>query len=318
MEKIVVGIDIGGTNTTFGFVNHEGKIIATGSIRTDEFEEFDAYLKKLVSEIKKVFNTVTDSVEITGYGTGAPNANYFRGTIEDAPNLKWNGSVSYNASLSKLTGKPSFLTNDANAAALGEKLFGNATDLDDFIVITLGTGLGSGIFCGGKLLYGSTGHAGELGHVIVKENGRLCGCGRNGCLETYASATGITNTVKELIEKDFNSVLKEIKPDSFNSEMIYEAALKGDKLAIEAFEITGGILGKALANAAALFSPQAIFLAGGLANAGDYILKPTIKHFENNLLNIYKNTVKILTSGLEQNKAAILGAAALCWNEMNI
>lgn len=315
MEKTVVGIDIGGTNTKFGFVTRDGKIAASGSIHTDEFDDFNEFLIKLVSAIEKTYDPLKNSFEIAGYGTGAPNANYFKGIIEDAPNLKWKGAIDYNKRLSELTLKPSYITNDADAAALGEKLFGSAKMMNDFIVITLGTGLGSGIYCDGKLLYGSTGHAGELGHIIVKENGRLCGCGRNGCLETYVSATGITKTAIELMDKHNDSILKHIKQDLLNSKIIYYAALESDSLALEAFEITGEILGKALANASAILSPQAIFLFGGLAKAGEYIIKPTIKHFDNNLLNIFKNTVKILPSGLEQDNAAILGAAALCWNE---
>jgi glucokinase len=316
LKKAVVGIDIGGTNTKFGIVNNSGKILASGNIRTDSFTDFGSFIGTLVSSVTEIYNPLMHEYEITGYGTGAPNANFFKGIIEEAPNLKWKGIINYNKTLTKLTGKPSFITNDANAAAIGEKLFGKAKDLTDFVVLTLGTGLGCGIFSNGKLLYGSTGHAGELGHIIVKENGRQCGCGRRGCLETYASATGITKTVIELRSSYLDSILYDTEIKQLNSKLIYEAALKGDSLALLSFELTGEILGIALANTAAVLSPQAIFLLGGLANAGDFIFKPVVKYFEENLLIVFKNSVKIIPSGLEHDKAAILGAAALCWDEL--
>ncbi len=316
MINTVAGIDIGGTNSPFGFVDKDGNILAKGSIRTDGYEKFDDYLNALISEIKKV-NREQNHLKILGFGIGAPNGNYYKGTVENAPNLKWKGKIEFAKMMYEKMGIRAYLTNDANAAAIGEKVFGNAKNMNDFIIITLGTGLGSGIFCGGKLLYGSTGFAGELGHTIVIENGRLCGCTRHGCLETYASATGIVRTVIEkLSEGSADSVLRNYKAEEITSKLIYESAVAGDKLALEAFEYTGEILGKALANAAAFSSPEAIFLFGGLANAGSYIFKPTIRNMEANMLNNFKGTVKVLPSGLPENNAAILGAAALCWNEI--
>ncbi|MCU0372952.1 MAG: ROK family protein [Ignavibacteria bacterium] len=315
MERTVVGIDIGGTNSPFGFVDENGNILAKGTIRTDFFAEFEEYLKALLLEIE--LKKLENNLEVAGYGIGAPNGNYYHGSIENAPNLRWKGIINFTEQVSGKTGLPAFLTNDANAAAIGEKIFGNAKDMNDFIVITLGTGLGSGIFCGGHLLYGSTGFAGELGHVVVDFEGRQCGCGRKGCLETYASATGIVRTVLEkLQDKNIKSGLRNYPQNKIDSKIIYDEAVKGDELALEAFEFTGEVLGKALANAAAFSSPEAIFLFGGLANAGDYIFKPAFKYMEDNMLNNFKGTVKLLKSGLKENNAAILGAAALCWNEL--
>ena len=316
MKKTVVGIDVGGTNSPFGFVDREGKILAKSSIKTDEYKKFDDYLNALISEIKRT-NGEHNELKIIGYGIGAPNGNYYKGTVENAPNLNWKGTIEFAKMMTDKTGVKAYLTNDANAAAIGEKVFGNAKEMNDFIVITLGTGLGSGIFCGGNLLYGSTGFAGELGHTIVKENGRLCGCTRHGCLETYASATGIVKTVMEKLSGSrIDSSLRKYKEEEITSKLIHEAATAGDKLALDAFEYTGEILGKALTNAAAFSSPEAIFLFGGLANAGSYIFEPVIHHMESNMLNNFKGTVKLLPSGLQENTAAILGAAALCWHEM--
>lgn len=315
MERTVVGIDIGGTNSPFGFVDENGNILAKGTIRTDFYAEFEEYLKALLLEIE--LKKLENNVEIAGFGIGAPNGNYYRGSIENAPNLRWKGSINFTEQVTEKTRLPAFLTNDANAAAIGEKVFGNAKDMNDFIVITLGTGLGSGIFCGGKLLYGSTGFAGEIGHIVVDFGGRQCGCGRKGCLETYASATGIVRTVLEkLQDKNIKSRLRNYSEEKIDSKIIYDEAVKGDELALDVFEYTGKILGKALANAAAFSSPEAIFLFGGLANAGDLIFKPVIKYMEDNLLNNFKGTVKLMKSGLKENNAAILGAAALCWNEL--
>lgn len=316
MKKVVVGIDVGGTNSPFGFVDTEGNILEKGAVRTNDYKLFEDYVNALLKEIDKSSDGIED-VKIVGYGIGAPNGNYFTGSIDNAPNLIWKGKIFFADLVKEKTGLPAYLTNDANAAAIGEKVFGNAKDMNDFIVVTLGTGLGSGIFCGGQLLYGSTGFAGELGHTIVKEGGRQCGCGRRGCLETYASATGIVKTVLELVEGDNNnSILREYDKSEIGSKLIHDAAIEGDSIALEAFEYTGEILGKALANAAAFSSPEAIFLFGGLTYSGKYIFEPTIKYMEENMLNNFKGTVKVLPSGLKENSAAILGAAALCWNEL--
>lgn len=316
MKEVIVGVDVGGTNSPFGFVDSEGNILGKGSIKTSDFELFEDYLDALLKEVNTAGGTLKD-LSIKGYGIGAPNGNYYTGSIDNAPNLRWKGKILFSEMVRAKTGLPAYLTNDANAAAIGEKVFGNAKGMNDFIVVTLGTGLGSGIFCGGQLLYGSTGFAGELGHTIVIDGGRQCGCGRKGCLETYASATGIVTTVYELLKEIPNdSMLRGVDKDKIDSKSIYDVAVEGDKLAIEAFEYTGEILGKALANASAFSSPEAIFLFGGLANSGKYIFEPTIKYMEENMLNNFKGTVKVLPSGLKENTAAILGAAALCWNEM--
>ncbi len=315
MKHVVCGIDLGGTNSPFGLVEKDGNITASGSVKTTAFESFEKYVDALLVEIGKVQSGLKET-KIVGFGIGACNGNYYTGSVQDAPNLKWKGKLEFVKMLKDKTGLPAFLTNDANAAAIGEKLFGNAKEMNDFIIITLGTGLGSGIYCGGQLLYGSTGFAGEIGHVVVDFAGRQCGCGRRGCLEQYASATGIKKTVLEMLsDKNRNSLLREYKEEDIDGVAIHAAAMKGDKLALEAFEFTGEVLGKALANAAAFSSPEAIFLFGGLANAGEYIFEPTKRHMELNILNNFRNTVKLLPSGLKENTAAILGAAALCWNE---
>jgi glucokinase len=317
MKEVVVGVDIGGTNSRFGFIDNAGNIAGKGSILTTDYELFEDFNDAFLNEVDRVAGTI-DGIKIKGYGIGAPNGNYYTGSIDNAPNLSWKGKILFAEIIKSKTGLPAYLTNDANAAAIGEKVFGNAKDMNDFIVITLGTGLGSGIFCGGQLLYGYTGFAGELGHTIVVEGGRQCGCGRKGCLETYASATGIVKTVIEMLSDIPNdSMLRGIEKDLIDSKSIYDVAVLGDKLALEAFEYTGKILGRALANATAFSSPESIFLFGGLANSGKYIFEPTIKYMEESMLNNFKGTVKVLPSGLKENSAAVLGAAALCWNELN-
>jgi glucokinase len=317
MKEVVVGVDIGGTNSRFGFIDSEGNMAGKGSILTTDYELFEDFNDAFLKEVDRVAG-MTDGIKIMGFGIGAPNGNYYTGSIDNAPNLRWKGSILFAEIIKSKTGLPAYLTNDANAAAIGEKVFGNAKDMNDFIVITLGTGLGSGIFCGGQLLYGYTGFAGELGHTIVIDGGRQCGCGRKGCLETYASATGIVKTVIEMLSEIPNdSMLRGIDKDLIDSKSIYDVAVMGDKLAMEAFEYTGKILGRALANATAFSSPEAIFLFGGLANSGKYIFDPTIKYMEESMLNNFKGTVKVMPSGLKENSAAVLGAAALCWNELN-
>lgn len=312
-EKIVVGIDIGGTYTKFGFVDKVGNVLKKSILKTSEYDDFQGYLNSLLNKI----NIETPAkVEIIGYGIGAPNANYFSGYIEEAPNLKWKGRVNIVETFFNLCKKPVFVTNDANAGAIGEKEFGSAKNLENFIFITLGTGLGSGFFCNGKLLYGKTGFAGELGHTIIFKDGRQCNCGRRGCLETYVSATGITRTVTEMIKAGKKSILKNFDIGQLDSKKIYEAAIGGDKVALEAFDFTADVLALALANITAIFSPQAIFLYGGLSYAGDLIFKPLKDYFEKYVLNVFRNSVDILPSGLKQESAAILGAAALCYNEL--
>lgn len=305
--KVVAGVDIGGTNTRFGLTDEQGNCISVNSINTKDFTSFHSFAEELSKEI----SAMSSPYELLGTGIGAPNGNYFNGTIEHPPNLPWKGILPLAQVIQHSTGKLCVLTNDANAAALGEMLFGNARDLNDFIFITLGTGLGSGIVSNRKLIYGHDGFAAEIGHVIIKENGRSCGCGRNGCLETYASATGIKRTINEWLAGGEKSILS--LADEIRSADVHIAAEAGDELAVKAFEYTGEILGLALANSVAYTSPQAIFLSGGLTNAGELLYKPTQYYFEQNLMDIYKRKIKILPSGLEENKGAILGAASLVW-----
>ncbi len=316
--KTVIGIDIGGTNNVFGFVDKEGKIIYESSIPTRAYEKAELLFERLFGRINEDFKKYENEFELAGIGIGAPNANYYKGTVESPPNLSW-GIINVLEIVKKYSDLPAAITNDANAAAIGEMLFGAAKGMKDFIVITLGTGLGSGIVVNGQLVYGSDGFAGELGHVIVDPNGRECGCGRKGCLETYASATGIVKTVIELLDTtDIPSELRSIDKNSITSKKISEAAKRGDKLALDAFDFTARILGLKLADSVVYTSPEAIILFGGLALAGDLILKPVKKYMEEYMLNIFKNKVKLITSSLPGGNAAVLGASALIWNELNI
>ncbi|MBC8344261.1 MAG: ROK family protein [Bacteroidetes bacterium] len=317
-REIAIGIDMGGTNTVFGFVNKRGKCIAQGSIRTEQYEELNDFLKALWERIEEVRLEIKQNIHIKGIGIGAPNGNFYNGTIEFAPNLNWKGIIPFAKEFKKLSKLPVVLTNDANAAALGEMMYGGAKRMKDFILITLGTGLGSGIVVNGNVLYGHDGFAGEIGHVIVVPNGRKCGCGRKGCLETYASATGIKRTALNLLsESDEESMLSGHTIRSLSAKMIDAAAIKGDKVAMDSFEYTGKILGEALANSIAYTSPKAIFLFGGLAQAGKLIFKPTKKYMERSLLHVYKKKVKLLPSSLEGAHAAVLGASALVWKEIS-
>jgi glucokinase len=316
MKDLVLGIDIGGTNTKFGFVDEEGNIFGESSSPTRGYPVFDDYLAQLHKQIDAAKAFIGLESKIVGVGIGAPNGNYYQGTIEEAPNLEWKGKVPFVEKLSKyFPHQPVILTNDANAAAIGEMTFGVAKGMKDFIVFTLGTGLGSGIIANGELIYGHDGCAGELGHVIVNPNGRVCGCGRKGCLETYVSATGIKRTVYKLIADHTKpSSLRGVAFDNLTAKMITDAALAGDFIAKEAFEYTGMVLGQKLADTVAHFSPEAIFLFGGLVHAGDLLLKPTRQHMEAYMMNIYKGKVKLLVSGLQHKNAAVLGASSLAWN----
>jgi len=318
MKEFCIGIDIGGTNTVLGVVDTNGNFSAENSISTKKYKKIDDFIEALNICIQESLDSIETDFVLKGIGVGAPNGNYYNGTIEYAPNLNWNEIIPLSNILSKKFNVPVVLTNDANAAALGEMIYGAAKDLKDFIVITLGTGLGSGLVVNGEVIYGHDGFAGEIGHTIYDPNGRMCACGRKGCLETYASATGIKRTVIELLNNsETKSLLNEIPENELNSKDIYEAAVKGDKLALEAFDYTARILGLKLADSIAYTSPEAIFLFGGLALAGDYILKPTKKYMEENLLKIYKNKVRLELSGLMGKNAAILGAAALIWKEFD-
>ncbi|HJZ38998.1 MAG TPA: ROK family protein [Bacteroidales bacterium] len=318
MKEAVIGIDIGGTFTKYGVIDREGNCMAESFTNTTTHYNFDDYLKDLYDAIEKNMQFLKGQVEIKGVGIGAPNGNYYAGTIENAVNLNWRGIIPVSEKMKKYyPGLTIALTNDANAAAIGEMVFGGAKDMKDFIVITLGTGLGSGIVVNGDLVYGQDGFAGELGHINAHLNGRDCGCGRKGCLEAYASASGIRRTVFWLLaERMIDSELREVNFNDLTAKMISEAALRGDKIALEAFDYTGWILGSKLADTVAHNSPEAIFLLGGLANSRELIINPTKKYMEENLLPIYRNKVKILLSSLPDMNAGVLGAGALAWNEL--
>ncbi|MDO5017091.1 MAG: ROK family protein [Porphyromonas sp.] len=314
-KPYVVGVDVGGTNTVFGIVDARGNIIRSGKIKSTNHIKVEDYIKELADAIVDLANDAGGIQLIYGVGVGAPNGNFFTGSIDFAPNLLWKGRIPMAHLLSEaLGGLPVALTNDANAAAIGEMTYGAARGMKDFIEITLGTGLGSGIVVGGKLVYGHDGFAGEIGHTIIRRNGRSCGCGRMGCLETYCSATGVARTAKEfLTAREDKSLLRNLDVDEITSKDVYDAAIQGDKLALDVFETTGAILGEALADSVAYTSPEAIILFGGLTKAGDILLEPVKRHMEQNLLNIYKDKVKIMVSELKESDAAILGASALGW-----
>lgn len=316
MEKpYAIGIDIGGTNTVFGVVDKRGHIINQGSMKTGVYTEINEYVSHLADAVKEIVDQVGGVDNIKGVGVGAPNGNYFSGCIEFAPNLPWKGVIPLAQMLTDKIGIPVALTNDANAAAIGEMTYGAARGMKDFIVITLGTGVGSGIVVNGQLVYGHDGFAGELGHTAIRRtNARLCGCGKKGCLETYTSATGVARTAKELLEtKKDASLLRELDINEITSKDVYDAAMKGDALAKEIFEYTGQLLGEAFADFVAFSSPEAIILFGGLTRSGKFILDPVRKHMEDNLLPIYKGKVKLLYSELKESDAAVLGASALGW-----
>ncbi len=315
MEKsYVVGMDIGGTNTVFGIVDSRGNVLASDSIKTQQYDDVDNYVDAVCKKMSPMLQQFGGAGNIKGLGIGAPNGNYYNGTIEFAPNLPWKGVIPLASKFEGQLGIPTALTNDANAAAIGEMTYGAARGMKDFIMITLGTGVGSGIVINGQLVYGHDGFAGELGHVIVKEDGRICGCGRKGCLETYCSATGVARTAREfLVARSEPSLLRNISVEEIQSKDVYDAAVKGDKLAQDIFQFTGNVLGRALANFIAFSSPEAIILFGGLAKSGDYIMKPIQKAMDDNVLGIFKGKTKILLSQLKDADAAVLGASALGW-----
>lgn len=318
MKKLAAGIDIGGTNTAFGLVDCEGNMYAEAVVPTTGFPDLDDYINELYITIEKMLKTAGADVELAGVGIGAPNANYYNGTIDNAANLIWKGVIPIVERMKRFYPQvPVIVTNDANAATIGEMIYGGARGMKDFIVVTLGTGVGSGFVAGGRLIYGHDSFAGELGHTIVKQTGRQCGCGRKGCLETYASATGIKRTVYKLLADEIApSAFRDIPFSKMTAEMVTRAALDGDPLAIQAFEYTGEMLGLAIANAIAITSPEAVFLFGGLAKAGKYIFEPTKRHMEANLLYNYRNKVKLLPSAIDDKNAAILGASALVWESL--
>lgn len=317
LEKpYVIGLDMGGTNSVFGIVDARGNIKAQTVIKTRGYKNVEEYVKTAVEALQPAIDLVGGIEMIKGMGIGAPNANYYTGTIDNAANLEWKGIVPIAKLFSEALGVPVRVTNDANAAAMGEMTYGAARGMKNFIMITLGTGVGSGIVCDGRVVYGSDGFAGELGHVIVdrSENARPCGCGRKGCLETYCSATGVARTARHLLEtRNEASLLRKLNVDEITSFDVFQAAEAGDKLALEIFEETGNRLGAACADFAAFSSPEAFVFFGGLTKAGDYIMDPIKRAYDENVLFVYKDKAKLLISTLNGSEAAVLGASALGW-----
>ncbi len=313
-SEVALGIDIGGTNTKFGYVDRQGRCLAGTSMPTEAHQPANVFFNRLQENCALLFKNLNEKHRLLGIGIGAPNANYYKATIEHPPNLSWD-FVDVRVELGKYYDTPVAITNDANAAALGEMLFGAAQGMRDFIVITLGTGLGSGLVANGELIYGADGFAGEIGHTIVDPNGRQCGCGKRGCLESYCSATGLCRTVQELICNTTKpSGLRSVSFADLTARMVSEFALRGDPIAVEAYDITGRILGLKLADSVAHLSPEAIILSGGMAAAGELIFEPTKRSLEEHLFPIFRNKVKLLPSKLAAGDAAILGASALIWN----
>ncbi len=311
MQNLAIGIDIGGTNTSIGLVNRRGEIIAYDQVKTAGEATIGGFIDKLKAALTPLIEQ-EGMQHIAGIGVGAPNANFYTGEIANAANLPWKGIIPFSRLMSEALGLKTVVTNDANAATIGEMTYGAAKSLKDFIMVTLGTGVGSGFVANGELIYGHDGFAGELGHIISVRDGRSCGCGRKGCLETYSSATGIVRTAKEwLSQRDDATVLRTL-PD-LTARDIHEAASNGDAFALELFDFTGKILGQTLADVVAITSPQAIIFFGGLAQAGRLILEPTQRYMEENLLFIYRNKITFLESALPAADAAILGASALAW-----
>ena len=315
-KPYVLGVDIGGTNTVFGIVDARGHVIASDSIKTKKHAEFDDYVNELHSAVERLLRLNDAEDKIQGIGIGAPNANYYTGEIVNPPNLPWGPVIPLAEKVSEAFGGiPVAVTNDANAAALGEMTYGAARGMNDFIMITLGTGVGSGIVINGRMVYGHDGNAGELGHLVMKRNnGRMCGCGRTGCLEAYCSATGVARTAREFLEiRQEPSVLRNIDIEDITSKDVYDAAMAGDKIAKDIFEYTGKILGEAFADMVAFSSPQAIILFGGLAKCGDLLLKPLKEAFDKNVMPIFRGKTQIILSELKESDAAVLGASALGW-----
>src|SRR5579872_174090 len=315
-DPLAIGIDIGGTGTKFGIVDRNGNVLFSSEIATRGHIKVEEFIGELHAQLSVLIEKAGGSGRIRGIGVGAPNGNYYSGTVEYAPNLPWKGIIPLAKMVQDKFQLPTVLTNDANAAAIGEMMYGAAQGMKDFIMITLGTGVGSGIVANGKLIYGHDGFAGELGHTIIIPHGRLHqGTGKKGSLESYASATGVKHTAIEMLEKsDEASLLRNTPKERLDSRRVYEAAIEGDKLAKAVFDFTGEVLGLALANFVMFSSPEAIILFGGLTKAGDLILKPTRENMESNLIQVFQNKVKILVSHLKESDAAILGASALVWD----
>ena len=315
-KPYVVGIDVGGQTTKMGIVDTRGQVLSQTVIRTDTYDDVNLYIDELASALEKIIKESDSEGKIRGIGVGAPNGNYYTGNIENAVNLVWGGAktIPFASLLSMKTGGLKVaLTNDANAAAVGEMTYGAARGMKNFIMITLGTGVGSGIVINGEVVYGHDGFAGELGHTCaVRHNGRICNCGKTGCLETYCSATGVARTAREWLEmSDEPSVLRSL--DSISSKDVYEAAKEGDRMALKIFEFTGKILGESFADFVAFSAPEAIVLFGGLARAKEYLYEPIMNSMNANLLPLWRNRIKIVFSQLKESDAAILGASALAW-----
>jgi len=313
-NELAIGIDIGGTNTKYGIVNHRGEILEKGSLKTDDYAEIESFVDALHKAIRPIIESHGQDKHVKGIGVGAPNGNYYTGTIEYAPNLQWKGVIPLAKLITEKFNLPCSLTNDAKAAALGEMMYGAAKGMKDFIMITLGTGVGSGIVANGQLIYGHDGFAGELGHTTIRPGGRLHkGTGMHGTLEVYASATGIALTANELLAKNPDTPSLMRKYSTIDSKVVADCAEQNDDLAKEVYRFTGQILGEALANFIMFSSPEAIILFGGVIKAGDLILNPTREHMEKNVLPIFRDKVKLVFSELQGADAAILGASALAW-----
>ncbi len=317
LKPYVIGLDLGGTNSVFGIVDSRGDIKATTAIKTQGYDTVEEYVEASVTALQPIIEEVGGIGKIKAMGIGAPNANYYKGTIEFAPNLSWghNGIVPLADMFKEKLGVPVAMTNDANAAAIGEMTYGVARGMKNFIVLTLGTGVGSGIVINGQLVYGCDGFAGELGHVIMRrENGRVCGCERKGCLEAYCSATGVARTAREFLQtSDEPSLLRDMNPADITSLDVSIAAGKGDKLALRVYEFTGEMLGEACADFAAFSSPEAFIFFGGLTKAGDLIMEPIKRSYDEHVLKIFRGKAKFLISGLDGSSAAVLGASAIGW-----
>ena len=315
-KPYVIGLDLGGTNSVFGIVDARGEIKASTAIKTQAYADVNDYVQAGVDALQPIIDVVGGIGQIKGMGIGAPNANYYTGTIENAANLLWKGSVPLARLFSEKLGIPVALTNDANAAAIGEMTYGVARGMKNFIMITLGTGVGSGVVCNGQLVYGSDGFAGELGHVTMDRTpeARQCGCGKKGCLEAYCSATGVARTARELLAKsDRPSLLRELDPEKITSLDVSIAAGKGDELSKEIYEFTGKMLGEACADFAAFSSPEAFIFFGGMVKAGELLMKPIREAYEKSVMNIFKGKAQFLVSGLDGASAAVLGASAIGW-----
>jgi glucokinase len=315
-NEFAIGIDIGGTNTKYGLVNHRGEILEKGELRTDTYPQVEKYVDALYQALQPIIEKNSEETSIKGIGIGAPNGNPFSGTIEYAPNLKWKGVIPLCELVTAKFKMPSVINNDAKSAAIGEMTYGAARGMKDFIMITLGTGVGSGIVVNGQVVYGHDGFAGELGHTTIRPGGRIhSGTGMHGTLETYASATGIAITANEMLDENpkQESLMRRYRREEITAKLVAEAAEKDDAIAKEVYRFTGQILGEALANFIMFSSPEAIILFGGVIKAGDLILKPTREHMEKNLLPIFQNKVKLVFSELKEADAAILGASALVW-----